>query len=82
MELVFLNRDQVITTSVPAPHSPTFHTTSTGEHIATTDLTCLNSFTLRTDHLMKTSAHAPQHPMVSYTEMGTVGFGPHGLLRY
>ncbi|GFT45740.1 hypothetical protein TNCV_2671711 [Trichonephila clavipes] len=33
-----------------------------------------------TDHLIKTSAHAPQHPMVTYTAMGTVGSDPHGLL--
>ncbi|GFU89661.1 DBH-like monooxygenase protein 1 [Trichonephila clavipes] len=34
-----------------------------------------------TDHLIGISAHTPQRPMVTYTEMGTVGFGPHGLLR-
>ncbi|GFW08064.1 transposable element Tcb2 transposase [Trichonephila clavipes] len=35
-----------------------------------------------TDNLIGTSAHAPQRPMVMYTEMGTVGPGPHGLLRH
>ncbi|GFX72165.1 hypothetical protein TNCV_1954411 [Trichonephila clavipes] len=37
---------------------------------------------LQTDHLIGTSSHASQRPMVSYIEMGTVGFGPHGLLRH
>ncbi|GFW34478.1 hypothetical protein TNCV_500961 [Trichonephila clavipes] len=37
---------------------------------------------LQTDHLIGTSAHAPQHPMVMYIGMGTVGPGPHGLLSY
>ncbi|GFU79995.1 transposable element Tcb2 transposase [Trichonephila clavipes] len=32
------------------------------------------------DHLIGTSAHAPQRQMVSYTGMGTVGPDPHGLL--
>ncbi|GFV51903.1 hypothetical protein TNCV_1322561 [Trichonephila clavipes] len=36
---------------------------------------------LWTDHLMWTYAHAPQRSMVSYTEMGSVGIDPHGLLR-
>ncbi|GFX75330.1 hypothetical protein TNCV_3043521 [Trichonephila clavipes] len=36
---------------------------------------------LQTDHLIGMSAHAPQRQMVTYTEMGTVGLGPHGLLR-
>ncbi|GFW46094.1 hypothetical protein TNCV_3277111 [Trichonephila clavipes] len=31
---------------------------------------------LQTDHLIGTSAHAPQHPLITYTEMGTVGLGP------
>ncbi|GFX52044.1 hypothetical protein TNCV_4653731 [Trichonephila clavipes] len=34
-----------------------------------------------TDHLIGTSAHAPQSPMVSYIGIGTVGPGPHALLR-
>ncbi|GFT22358.1 uncharacterized protein TNCV_3273431 [Trichonephila clavipes] len=34
-----------------------------------------------THHLIETSAHAPQHPMVTYTGMGAVGLGPHKLLR-
>ncbi|GFV61194.1 hypothetical protein TNCV_499861 [Trichonephila clavipes] len=46
---------------------------------------CLESKTLgvslQIDHLIGTSAHAPQRSMVTYTEMGTVGLGPHGLLR-
>ncbi|GFV41432.1 hypothetical protein TNCV_5048371 [Trichonephila clavipes] len=37
---------------------------------------------LQIDHLIRTSAHAPQPPMVTYTEVGTVGLGPHGLLRH
>ncbi|GFX61018.1 hypothetical protein TNCV_2366961 [Trichonephila clavipes] len=36
---------------------------------------------LQTDHLIGTSAHTPQRPMVTYTGMGTVGPGQHGLLR-
>ncbi|GFY01777.1 protein ABHD11 [Trichonephila clavipes] len=47
---------------------------------------CLETQTLgvllQTDHLFGTSAHAPQRLMVMYTGMGTVGPGPHGLLRY
>ncbi|GFW98169.1 hypothetical protein TNCV_2492221 [Trichonephila clavipes] len=46
---------------------------------------CLDTYTgvsLQSDHLMGTSAHAPQRPMATYTEMGTVGPGPHGLLRH
>ncbi|GFS85842.1 hypothetical protein TNCV_2973771 [Trichonephila clavipes] len=47
---------------------------------------CLGTKTLevslQTDHLIGTSARAPQHPMVTYTEMGTVGPDPHGLLRH
>ncbi|GFU26009.1 hypothetical protein TNCV_5104951 [Trichonephila clavipes] len=35
-----------------------------------------------THHLIGTSAHAPQHPMVTYNEMATVGLGSHGLLRH
>ncbi|GFX64376.1 hypothetical protein TNCV_1413591 [Trichonephila clavipes] len=35
-----------------------------------------------TDHLIETSAHAPQRPMVMYTGMGTVAPSPHELLRY
>ncbi|GFW28171.1 hypothetical protein TNCV_4499011 [Trichonephila clavipes] len=35
----------------------------------------------RNDHLIGTSTQAPQRPMVTYTGMGTVGPGPHGLLR-
>ncbi|GFX96128.1 hypothetical protein TNCV_2290171 [Trichonephila clavipes] len=34
------------------------------------------------DHLIETSDHAPQRPMATYTGMGTVGPGPHGLLRH
>ncbi|GFU73208.1 hypothetical protein TNCV_493331 [Trichonephila clavipes] len=30
------------------------------------------------DDLIETSAHAPQRPMVTYTEMGIVGAGPMG----
>ncbi|GFV02492.1 hypothetical protein TNCV_1024201 [Trichonephila clavipes] len=48
--------------------------------------TCLGTKTLgvslQIDHLFTTSANAPQHPMVTYTGMGTVGLGPHGLLLY
>ncbi|GFU54569.1 hypothetical protein TNCV_3025171 [Trichonephila clavipes] len=36
----------------------------------------------KTDHLNGTSAHAPQHPMVTYTGNCTVGPGPYGLLRH
>ncbi|GFV89656.1 cGMP-dependent protein kinase 1 [Trichonephila clavipes] len=36
----------------------------------------------KTDHLIETSAHAPQSPMVTYTGMGTVGPAPHWLLRH
>ncbi|GFX36646.1 hypothetical protein TNCV_580251 [Trichonephila clavipes] len=35
---------------------------------------------LLTDHLIGISAPALQCPMVKYTEMGTLGPGPHGLL--
>ncbi|GFW67023.1 hypothetical protein TNCV_4689081 [Trichonephila clavipes] len=35
-----------------------------------------------TDHLIGTSAHVPKRPMVTYTGMGTVGPGPHELLRH
>ncbi|GFU32951.1 hypothetical protein TNCV_4155411 [Trichonephila clavipes] len=34
---------------------------------------------LQTDHLIGTSAHAPQRQMVMYPGMGTIGPGPHGL---
>ncbi|GFT07713.1 transposable element Tcb1 transposase [Trichonephila clavipes] len=34
------------------------------------------------DHLIGTSVHAPQLPMITYTGMGTVGPDPHGLLRH
>ncbi|GFW67572.1 hypothetical protein TNCV_3392431 [Trichonephila clavipes] len=37
---------------------------------------------LQTDHLIETSAHAPQRPMTTYAGMGTVGAGSHGLLRH
>ncbi|GFS97320.1 hypothetical protein TNCV_1824811 [Trichonephila clavipes] len=37
---------------------------------------------LQTDHLIGTSAHAPQGTMVTYTGMGLLGPGPHGLLRH
>ncbi|GFT55088.1 hypothetical protein TNCV_2325831 [Trichonephila clavipes] len=47
---------------------------------------CIKDFamkrTRKTDHLIGTSAHTPQFPTVKYTEMGTVGLGPHGLLRH
>ncbi|GFX74105.1 cholesterol 7-desaturase [Trichonephila clavipes] len=33
-----------------------------------------------TEHLIRAFAHAPQRSMVTYTEMGTVGLVPHGLL--
>ncbi|GFV48167.1 hypothetical protein TNCV_3554461 [Trichonephila clavipes] len=36
---------------------------------------------LQTVHMIGTSAYAPQRPMVTYTGMGTVGIGLHGLLR-
>ncbi|GFX15408.1 hypothetical protein TNCV_3303371 [Trichonephila clavipes] len=36
---------------------------------------------LQTDHLIRTSAHAPQCLMVAYTEMGTVSLSLYGLLR-
>ncbi|GFV03626.1 hypothetical protein TNCV_3548861 [Trichonephila clavipes] len=36
----------------------------------------------QTDHLIGTSAYAPQSPMVAYTGMDTVVPGPHGLLRH
>ncbi|GFW16843.1 hypothetical protein TNCV_2759711 [Trichonephila clavipes] len=35
-----------------------------------------------TDHLIGTYALAPQRPMATYTGMGTVGPGPHGLLHH
>ncbi|GFX39099.1 transposable element Tcb1 transposase [Trichonephila clavipes] len=35
-----------------------------------------------TDHLIGTSARASQRPMVTYTGMGIVGPGSHGLLRH
>ncbi|GFX49727.1 hypothetical protein TNCV_3072801 [Trichonephila clavipes] len=34
------------------------------------------------DYLIGTSAHALQRPMVMFPERGTVGLGPHGLLRH
>ncbi|GFV44888.1 hypothetical protein TNCV_4966421 [Trichonephila clavipes] len=34
-------------------------------------------FLLQTDHLIGTSSNAPQRPLVTYTEMGTVGLGSH-----
>ncbi|GFW59359.1 exportin-7 [Trichonephila clavipes] len=34
------------------------------------------------DHLIGTSAHAPQYPMVRHTGMGTVDPGAHGLLHH
>ncbi|GFU57823.1 hypothetical protein TNCV_1850761 [Trichonephila clavipes] len=37
---------------------------------------------LQTVNLIGTCANAPQHLMVSHTEMGTVGLSPHGLLRH
>ncbi|GFV99658.1 hypothetical protein TNCV_5080201 [Trichonephila clavipes] len=37
---------------------------------------------LQTDSLIGTSAHAPQRPVVTYTCMGTVDLGSHGLLRH
>ncbi|GFW44182.1 uncharacterized protein TNCV_3855431 [Trichonephila clavipes] len=45
------------------------------------DLAFADQVTLA-DQLIGTSAHAPQRPMVKYTGMGTVGPGPHGLLRH
>ncbi|GFX41215.1 hypothetical protein TNCV_2219131 [Trichonephila clavipes] len=46
---------------------------------------CLGTKTLwillQTDHLIGTSVHAPQRPMVTYTGMGTVAPVPHGLLH-
>ncbi|GFW61329.1 hypothetical protein TNCV_4136471 [Trichonephila clavipes] len=36
----------------------------------------------QTDHLIGTSAHALQRPMVTYTEMAIEGHDPHGLLRH
>ncbi|GFW11443.1 hypothetical protein TNCV_3809621 [Trichonephila clavipes] len=36
---------------------------------------------LQGNHLVGASAHAPQLPMASYTEINTVGLGPHRLLR-
>ncbi|GFW12296.1 hypothetical protein TNCV_2489401 [Trichonephila clavipes] len=47
-----------------------------------TRLLILNFSATLTDHLIGTSAHAPHFPMVTYTEMGKVGIGPHGLLRH
>ncbi|GFS78094.1 hypothetical protein TNCV_4548811 [Trichonephila clavipes] len=35
-----------------------------------------------TDHLIGTSAQAPQCPMITHTEISTVGLDPHGLLRH
>ncbi|GFX30529.1 hypothetical protein TNCV_3461801 [Trichonephila clavipes] len=37
---------------------------------------------LQIDHLIGTSAHAPQRLMVTYTGMGPVGPVPNGLLRH
>ncbi|GFW27828.1 hypothetical protein TNCV_767081 [Trichonephila clavipes] len=42
----------------------------------------LELFTTCTNHVIRTSANAPQRSMVTYTGMGTVGPGPHGLLRH
>ncbi|GFU75731.1 hypothetical protein TNCV_1651911 [Trichonephila clavipes] len=36
----------------------------------------------KTDHVIGTSAHAPQRSMVTYTEMGTVDLDPHGFLHH
>ncbi|GFU48900.1 hypothetical protein TNCV_3209041 [Trichonephila clavipes] len=37
---------------------------------------------LQTEPLIWTSAHAPQRVRVTYTGMGPVGTGPHGLLHH
>ncbi|GFX75739.1 hypothetical protein TNCV_2237121 [Trichonephila clavipes] len=34
---------------------------------------------LQTNHLIETSAHAPQHPRSQIRKLGTVGLVPHGL---
>ncbi|GFX32305.1 hypothetical protein TNCV_2454381 [Trichonephila clavipes] len=35
-----------------------------------------------TNHLIGTSPHVPQHPMLMYSRMDTTGPGPHGLLHH
>ncbi|GFY06053.1 hypothetical protein TNCV_3863571 [Trichonephila clavipes] len=37
---------------------------------------------LQTDHLIETSAHAPQRSMIKYTGMDTLRPGPHWLYRH
>ncbi|GFV03227.1 hypothetical protein TNCV_4018241 [Trichonephila clavipes] len=37
---------------------------------------------LETHHLIGTSAHAPQRPVVTNTERGPEGLSPHELLRH
>ncbi|GFT23551.1 hypothetical protein TNCV_3510551 [Trichonephila clavipes] len=37
---------------------------------------------VKTNHLIRTSARAPQRPMVMYTEMGTISNGPYGRLYH
>ncbi|GFV17693.1 uncharacterized protein TNCV_4407271 [Trichonephila clavipes] len=41
-----------------------------------------SDYVRQTDHLIGTSAVAPQHPMATYTGMGTIGPGLNGLLRH
>ncbi|GFY34112.1 hypothetical protein TNCV_4983151 [Trichonephila clavipes] len=46
------------------------------------NIVCSHRKTVKTDHLTGTSAHALQRPMVTYTGIGAVDPGPHGLLRH
>ncbi|GFW89922.1 hypothetical protein TNCV_4196101 [Trichonephila clavipes] len=36
----------------------------------------------QTDHLTDTSAYAPRHPKVTYSERDKVGLDPYGLLHH
>ncbi|GFX82953.1 hypothetical protein TNCV_4938231 [Trichonephila clavipes] len=60
--------------------SPTEAQQSSGLHLPTTCPGSISGLD-KTDHLIGTSAHAPQRSMVMNPGMDTVGPGPHGLLR-
>ncbi|GFW43314.1 hypothetical protein TNCV_2923621 [Trichonephila clavipes] len=64
-----------------AKSSATFFSISMSANIIKTIPGIKRYAAARTDNLIGTSAHASQRPMVMYTEIGTVGLGPHGLLR-
>ncbi|GFX42784.1 hypothetical protein TNCV_2930771 [Trichonephila clavipes] len=54
-----------------------------GRLVSTKLLGDLNTgFSLQSDHLIGTSAHAPQRPIVTYTGMGSVDPDPRGLLHH